>query len=760
MSNKTKEEKKQLAEEKKAAREKKKLEKEKKEAEKAKKKAKKEKKKAKREKKKAKKEKKKAKKAQKEAAEVAEELAEVKKAKKKTPKWLVILVSVLLALVLAAAVLFFGVYRGINMWAYAELGEGTPDASVFVKGEGSAKYVGNNDISLTEEGNYILTVDKDGAVRKVLLFVRDTKAPTADNSDVTITIDDKLTPEETLTNLYDASDYSIEWKTKPEFGTAGTYKTEISVKDTHGNKDVIKVNVIILGAVDRLVYEAGDVRPTIDDFMVVERDNAEIVTDMKNIKWNVPGENKVEISFDGKTYSSVLEIVDTVAPVPDKIVAATLKDTAPDAADFTLGFEDATAVTSVYVTEPDVSKIGTASCTLKATDLGKNETEFEASVIVADKIVELEAENKTVTEAEIKAILPVEYKDYVIDPEASDLDFELTELGAHAVSLAKGEDKALVAIMVKDTTAPTAEGIECPCSTGYFCDPIKFVTNIVDMSSVKAEFVEEPDWSVEGTQDVEIVLTDRSGNTTTVAAKAVITPDKTAPVILAARDRYCYVGDAVSYFKEVMAEDNADPNPTIEVDKSKVDAKTAGTYDVTYTATDHEGNTSSVTVKFTFIEKSVTEEQLQTAVDKVTAEIFTDDMNSAEKALAVFNYCYDNITYWGTSDKTDLYGEAYRGLTEGVGDCYTFYATSYILLQEIDDIQVLSVERMNGKTQHFWCLVNLGSGWYHFDTCNVGPQHYKCFMKMNSDLAPLSPQYWVFNEALYPQVATTPFVMP
>ena len=190
-----------------------------------------------------------------------------------------------------------------------------------------------------------------------------------------------------------------------------------------------------------------------------------------------------------------------------------------------------------------------------------------------------------------------------------------------------------------------------------------------------------------------------------------------------------------------------------------MDSKKAGTYDVTYTATDHEGNSSSVTVKFTFIERTVTEEQLKQAVKAVTDKIFTPDMTPAEQALAVFNYCYDNITYWGDSNKQDLCGEAYRGLTKGVGDCYTFYAATYILLQEID-CQVLSVERMNGKTQHFWCLVNLGTGWYHFDTCNVGPQHYKCFMKMNSDVAPLSPQYWVFDKSLYPEVAPTPFVMP
>ena len=409
-------------------------------------------------------------------ADVIEKKEPEQKKEKKTHKGLIIFVSILLALVVVAVVIVFGVYRGINIWAYGELGEGLPNASVFVKGDGTAEYVGNNDISLTEEGSYILTIDKDGSVRKVLLIVRDTTAPTAGNEDVKITIDDTITAEEALTDISEAGEYTVEWKTKPEFGKAGTYASEIKLEDNHGNSEVITVNIIILGAIDRLTHEAGDARPTIDDFMVVERDEAEILTDMSSIEWNVPGDYEVEIGFDGKTYTSVLEIVDTVAPVPDKICAATLKDTKVKAEAFTLGFDDATAVESKLAEEPDVSKCGAVTCSLIATDLGGNSAQFEAQLIVADKIVELEAANKAMTEAEIKAILPAEYAGYTIDPEASELEFQLTELGAHAVFLEKADSKAVVAIVVKDTTAPVAEGVECPCSTGYYCEPIKFVT--------------------------------------------------------------------------------------------------------------------------------------------------------------------------------------------------------------------------------------------------------------------------------------------
>ena len=163
-------------------------------------------------------------------------------------------------------------------------------------------------------------------------------------------------------------------------------------------------------------------------------------------------------------------------------------------------------------------------------------------------------------------------------------------------------------------------------------------------------------------------------------------------------------------------------------------------------------------MKFTFIEKKISDEKLDEVVDKVIKEILTDDMTVPEQAAAIYDYCYSNIIYTGTSDKTDWKSEAYRGLTEGVGDCFTFYSASYALLQKID-CQVLSVERLGGRTQHFWCLVNLGTGWYHFDSCNVGPEKLRCFMKTSEELLQYSQQYWRFDTTLYPAVETIPYSM-
>ena len=677
------------------------------------------------------------------------------KEKRKTKKGLIIALVTVLAIAVAVAVVVFGVYRGMHIFLRAELGNGAPDAGAFMKNGSKASYVGDADVSLKEEGTYVLTVRNGETNRKVLLIVRDTKAPQAEAKNPSITIDDKsMEPEDALTEIKDASEYTVDWQTEPVYGKAGSYDCAVILKDSCGNEQTIKTTVKVLGTIDVLTYEAGTPHPTLKDFMVVERDNAELLTDLSSVDWTKLGDNKVEIKFDGNTYTSTLRIVDTTVPVPDLVPVAVKTGGEVTAADFAVGCDDATEVSYEFVSKPDTGKKGSFEVNIKATDKGGNTAEVKGKLIVCDAVSQFEASNNMLSEAGLLKQLGADYAGYTMETEP----FMLNSLGAHEVRLVKDGVSKTVGVTVKDTTAPTADGIKCPCSTGYYCEPIKFLENIKDVSSVKASFTSEPDWDTEGEQEVEITLTDRAGNQTTVKATAVISPDKTAPVIYAARDRYCYVGEAVAYFKEVFTVDNADPEPELTVDKSKVDAKKAGEYDVTYTAKDHEGNSSSVTVKYKFIENKVTDEKLNAEVDKVLGRILKDGMSLEKQAYAIFDYVYSNITYSGDSDKTDWKSEAYRGLTKGVGDCFTFYATTYALLQKID-CQVLSVERLNGRTQHFWCLVNLGTGWYHFDACNVGPEHLRCFMKTSEELVKYSVQYWRFDTSLYPQLETRPYVM-
>ena len=658
-----------------------------------------------------------------------------------------IVLIIIAALIAFAGIVYFGVYRDVNMYLFAELGEGAPEPSKFIKSGGEASYKGTPDVSLKTEGKYFLTVKTaDGYARKVLLIVKDTKAPQAESVEKVITVDEKsLAPEDAVGTIYDASDYTAEWVKQPVFGTAGSYDCSVLLRDSHGNEQVIKTVVKVIGLKEVVEYEAGTERPTLEDFMVVERAGAELVTSFNDINWTSLGDNTVEISFDGKTYTSILRIVDTTAPVVDAVPAAVLKDGEVGAGSFVLGCTDATEVNYELKAKPDTSKVGRLDCGIKATDAAGNCVELKTVLYVCDDVVTCEASSDILDGAALKKLLDSgKYASYTMQTEA----FTLDSLGAHEVIFENVSGETLtVGVVVKDTVAPTAMGISRECSTGYPCDALGFLDSISDASSVRASFLVAPDWSKEGEQEVEIILTDRAGNSTNVIAKAVISPDKTAPVIYSPAELTAYAGAKPDYNSLVCVADNADPKPALTVDSSKVDTTKAGTYELTYTAKDGGGNSASLTVKLTLIEKTVSDEKLKAELDKVTKEIFTEGMSNTDKAKAVFDYVYA-MKVAGSSDGKDMMLAAYNALTTGEGDSYSLYCVSYYLLSELG-FKVTGVVNQTGTT-HCWCLVDMGSGWYNFDACNNAPKAYKCFMKTSAELAKADSRYWSYSTKLYP----------
>lgn len=207
--------------------------------------------------------------------------------------------------------------------------------------------------------------------------------------------------------------------------------------------------------------------------------------------------------------------------------------------------------------------------------------------------------------------------------------------------------------------------------------------------------------------------------------------DTEPPVIHGAKDIVTVIGREVSYRSGVTVTDDTDENVTLKIDSSAVDLNTAGVYTVTYSAVDKSGNETVVSVTVTVKEASdngddpdpdedaklvVTQKMLDGVIEEIFDAILTPEMSKYEQAQAIFTYVNNNITYVATSDKTDWVRGAYLGLTRGKGDCYNYWAASKALLTAAG-IDNLDLEREGGESLHFWNLVNLGDGWYHFDTC-------------------------------------------
>jgi hypothetical protein len=97
-----------------------------------------------------------------------------------------------------------------------------------------------------------------------------------------------------------------------------------------------------------------------------------------------------------------------------------------------------------------------------------------------------------------------------------------------------------------------------------------------------------------GTTQVEYTATDAYGNTAT-ATQMVTVVDNTPPTItLTGKDPMVLECPAMYVERGAMLKDACDPSPTLTIEGT-VDGGTLGTYTVTYTATDHAGNTATAT---------------------------------------------------------------------------------------------------------------------------------------------------------------------
>ena len=191
-------------------------------------------------------------------------------------------------------------------------------------------------------------------------------------------------------------------------------------------------------------------------------------------------------------------------------------------------------------------------------------------------------------------------------------------------------------------------------------------------------------------------------------------PDKTKPVITGVHDIEVMPDTSILYKEGVSVSDNLDKDVKLEIESDVISSQ-PGTYTVTYRAKDKSGNetTETATVRI----KSAEEEYVVQRADEILAQILTPDMTKREQAKAIYNWIRSNMRYAAAPHTDDPIEGAHHGFTLGHGDCFTYYAVSEALLTRagIDNMKIQRVPE--SPVDHFWNLVNVGDGWYHFDPC-------------------------------------------
>ena len=277
-----------------------------------------------------------------------------------------------------------------------------------------------------------------------------------------------------------------------------------------------------------------------------------------------------------------------------------------------------------------------------------------------------------------------------------------------------------VTLHITDTTAPVVEPLSDYTYFTYQDGAPKakdLLASVSDATEWTATFGKSYDFSSVGEFDAEIIVEDAAKNKTTVVVPCKVITDTTAPVISGVEPLSVSQGDTIAYTSNITVTDDYDKNPTLEVDTSEVNPDKRGIYNITYTATDASGNkaTASTTIQIkSMVIAAATESTVNGMADEILSQIIHDGMSQLEQARAVFDWVVNNITYSESAGIDDLYSAAYKGMYNRVGDCTVKQKTAEVMLNRLG-IKNMEIEKIRDTRGHYWLLIDVGEGWYHYD---------------------------------------------
>ncbi|MCD8083981.1 MAG: hypothetical protein LUE86_10875 [Clostridiales bacterium] len=157
----------------------------------------------------------------------------------------------------------------------------------------------------------------------------------------------------------------------------------------------------------------------------------------------------------------------------------------------------------------------------------------------------------------------------------------------------------------------------------------------------------------------------------------------------------------------------------------------------------------SVTVIPPEEEKTDMEKTVDAMCDQILAGLVNEGMSKRQKATAIYGWVRGSFRYTGSSATRDWVTEAYQGLRSKHGDCYTYFAVSQALLTRAG-IRCIEVVRVDND--HFWNLVELEDGWWHFDTTPRRAGGYFCLWTdaQMADYSRRNGGCFEFDRSLYP----------
>lgn len=515
----------------------------------------------------------------------------------------------------------------------------------------------------------------------------------------------------------------------------------------------VTVIVSIIGVKYSNVYkecyvEAG-VEVKLEDFFVRAEKGVSFAANSDTIQINVPGTYHIVMEKGNWRYTSTLHITDTIAPQGDSVNVTLGKGEECEADAFVSDIVDVTKVEVLYKERPDFNKLGEQKVEVVLKDLGGNETVVSSELYISPVISDLYVEAGSVAPTADAFLLEAGEAELLTDIET--LDY--TVLTQKEVSVKVDGSVYRSKLHIVDTIFPEVQVRDVQ---GYLLaeyEASDFIVSIEDATEVTTKINGKPDKNKSGEQELEIYVTDAGGNEVIKKVKLTLEKDEEPPIIEGVRDIKAFIGDVVSYKKGVEVIDNCMKGLELSVDNSAVNLQKAGTYPVHYVARDLAGNETKMSATVTVKARTYSEEDMYMLADDVLARIIKDGMTLYQKAEAIYKYIKSHVSYVSSSEKGDWVKAAYEGLADRKGDCYVYACTAKALLTRAG-ITNMDIEKIPAKSRHYWNLVDIGEGWYHFDTTprKGGGEFLMCTEAQLMSYSTTHDNSHNYDHSLYPTV--------
>lgn len=483
-----------------------------------------------------------------------------------------------------------------------------------------------------------------------------------------------------------------------------------------------------------------------------------MVKDLPVLAKVTPGEYKIKVKLSPFTYTVRVTVEDTTPPAgtAKEVLGLYGEELTPEM--FLEDYYDVTGVQASFVSTPDVNRAGYQNVGILLKDGVGNTTLLETRLCISNLKREYVLEAGDVmpqAEEFLEQVPGLEDTQISYLTIASTIDTSV--LGSQSILMLVDGVELETSVRIVDTIHPAFTVKHVDGYVGKVLDASSFVDSVTDMTAVTYSYAQEPDWSKEGSGSAQVTVTDAAGNATTELVTYKLKKDTTPPeVSLSVID--IIIGEPVSYKKAVGYSDNADKKDELklEVDNSRVDPSKVGTYKVVYTVTDTAGNstTKEGTVKV-LAEKPVYYDRdvVNAKADEILAGILKDGMTQMEQAKAIYNWVHSKIGYISHSEKGDMVRGAYEGLFDRRGDCFVYACTAKVLLTRAG-IKNMDIVKSTVNPAHYWNLVDVGDGWYHFDAT---PRKDKTvfFMWTDEQLREYSESHkntHIYDASLYPEI--------